>query len=74
MTVGTASTREFARRLCRRESSVEEESTRRVVDWQFAPKWDLYAGLMYTKVNGGLANGFLQRDNLDPTVGLRFRF
>jgi hypothetical protein len=45
-----------------------------VVDWQFAPKWDLYAGLMYTKVNGGLANGFLQRDNLDPTVGLRFRF
>jgi hypothetical protein len=25
-------------------------------------------------VNGGLANGFLQRDNLDPTVGLRFRF
>jgi hypothetical protein len=29
---------------------------------------------MYTKVNGGLANGFLQRDNLDPTVGLRFRF
>jgi hypothetical protein len=45
-----------------------------VIDWQFAPKWDLYAGLMFSKVNGGLANGFLQRDNLDPTVGLRFRF
>jgi len=25
-------------------------------------------------VNGGLANGFLQRNNIDPTVGLRFRF
>jgi hypothetical protein len=22
----------------------------------------------------GLANGFLQRNNIDPTVGLRFRF
>jgi hypothetical protein len=25
-------------------------------------------------VNGGLAFGFLQRNNIDPTVGLRFRF
>ena len=24
--------------------------------------------------NGGLANGYLQRNNIDPTVGLRFRF
>jgi predicted porin len=45
-----------------------------VVDWKFAPKWDLYAGIMFSQVNGGLANGFLQRNNIDPTVGLRFRF
>lgn len=44
------------------------------VDWRFAPKWDFYFGAMFTQVNGGLAFGFLQRNNVDPTVGLRFRF
>ncbi len=44
------------------------------VDWRFAPKWDLYAGVMFTQVNGGLAYGFLQRNNIAPTAGLRFRF
>jgi hypothetical protein len=29
---------------------------------------------MFTQVNGGLASGFLQRNNIDPTIGLRFRF
>jgi predicted porin len=45
-----------------------------VVDWRFAPKWDLYAGIMFTQVNGGLAFGFLQNNNVAPTAGLRFRF
>ncbi len=45
-----------------------------VIDWKFAPKWDVYAGVMFSQENGGLANGFLQRNNIDPTVGLRFRF
>jgi hypothetical protein len=31
-------------------------------------------GLGNTQVNGGLASGFLQRNNIAPTVGLRFRF
>ena len=44
------------------------------IDWRFAPKWDLYVGVMFTQVNGGLAFGFLQRDNVAPTAGLRFRF
>ena len=44
------------------------------VDWRFAPKWDLYSGVMFTQVKGGLAFGFLQRNNIAPTVGLRFRF
>ena len=30
--------------------------------------------VMFTQVNGGLAFGFLQRNNIAPTVGLRFRF
>jgi hypothetical protein len=45
-----------------------------VVDWQFAKKFDAYAGLMFSQVNGGLANGFLHRNSIDPTIGLRFRF
>jgi predicted porin len=44
------------------------------VDWRFAPKWDLYGGVMFTQVKGGLAFGFLQNNNVAPTVGLRFRF
>jgi predicted porin len=44
------------------------------VDWQFAKKFDAYAGIMFSQNNGGLANGFLNRSTIDPTVGLRFRF
>jgi predicted porin len=44
------------------------------VDWQFAKKFDAYAGIMYSQVHGGLASGYLNRNNVDPTVGLRFRF
>jgi hypothetical protein len=29
---------------------------------------------MYSEVNNGLASGFLKTNNIDPTVGLRFRF
>lgn len=44
------------------------------IDWRFAPKWDVYLGFMFSQVNSGLASGFLQRNNVDPTIGLRFRF
>jgi predicted porin len=45
-----------------------------VIDWLFAPKWDLYLGIMSTQVNGGLAHGYLERNNIATTAGLRFRF
>lgn len=45
-----------------------------VVDWQFAAKFDTYAGAMYQWAQAGLANGFLHRSTVDPTVGVRFRF
>jgi predicted porin len=45
-----------------------------VADWQFAKKFDTYAGIMFSQVNGGLANGYLHRNTIAPTVGLRFRF
>jgi predicted porin len=44
------------------------------VDWQFAKKFDLYGGMMYSAVANGLANGYLFRNNFAPTAGLRFRF
>jgi hypothetical protein len=43
-------------------------------DWRFAKKFDVYAGIMYSEVAGGLANGYLHSGNLAPTAGLRFRF
>ena len=45
-----------------------------VVDWRFAAKFDVYAGFMYSRVDNGLANGFLNHSTIDPTVGGRFRF
>ena len=45
-----------------------------VVDWQFAKKFDTYAGVMFSRINGGLASGFLHRNSIAPTAGLRFRF
>jgi predicted porin len=45
-----------------------------VVDWRFAPKWDAYLGAMFSQVNAGLSNGYLARNNFDPTAGVRFRF
>jgi predicted porin len=43
-------------------------------DWQFAAKFDTYAGFMYQTADGGLSSGFLHHDTIDPGVGLRFRF
>ncbi|MGP0060733.1 MAG: porin [Beijerinckiaceae bacterium] len=45
-----------------------------VIDWQFAPKWDTYIGTMFSQMNGGLDNGYLARNNLATTAGLRLRF
>jgi predicted porin len=45
-----------------------------LIDWRFLPKWDAYFGMMFSQVNAGLSNGYLARNNFDPTVGVRFRF
>ena len=45
-----------------------------VADWRFAPKFDVYAGAMFSEVNDGLANGYLHRTSIDPMAGLRFQF
>jgi len=45
-----------------------------LADYRFAKRFDAYAGIMWSQVSNGLANGFLQRSAIDPTVGLRFQF
>lgn len=35
---------------------------------------DLYAGVIYSKVSGGMANGFVRDDNLAISAGTRLRF
>jgi predicted porin len=44
-------------------------------DYRFTKRFDVYAGIMWTQVNNGLANGYdLNTSNVDPTIGLRWRF
>jgi predicted porin len=60
-----------------------------VVDWRFARHVDMYAGVMWSQVQNGLANGFLQANgtpagttvgtanrasSYDPGIGLRYQF
>jgi predicted porin len=45
-----------------------------VLDWRFAPKFDTYAGVMFSEVNNGLSNGYLHHTSADPMAGLRFTF
>jgi hypothetical protein len=45
-----------------------------LIDWRFAPKWDVYIGLMRSQFNGGLANAFIENNNVAATAGLRFRY
>jgi predicted porin len=44
-------------------------------DYTLSKHFDVYAGAMYSTVYDGVANGYLyQRNNLNPTIGVRFKF
>jgi predicted porin len=45
-----------------------------MVDYRITKRLDAYAGVMWSRVAGGLASGYLNFQNIGPTVGLRFRF
>jgi predicted porin len=65
-----------------------EDMVSLVVDWRFARHVDMYAGIAYSQVQGGLANNFIvnsagttiqstggnKSSNYDPGVGLRYQF
>jgi predicted porin len=45
-----------------------------MVDYRPVNRISLYGGMMVSNVSGGIASGFLHTQNVDPTVGIRFRF
>jgi predicted porin len=45
-----------------------------LVDYRPTPRINLYAGVLFSDVYGGVANGYLHAENIAPTVGMRFRF
>jgi predicted porin len=44
-------------------------------DYSLTKRFDVYAGAMYSAVHNGLANGYVfHTTNINPTVGVRFKF
>jgi predicted porin len=43
-------------------------------DYRFNVHFDVYAGAMYSNVHDGLASGYLYTTNINPTVGVRYKF
>ena len=43
-------------------------------DFRWTKRFDTYAGMMYTGVKNGLANGYANTSTIDPTIGVRFKF
>jgi len=44
-------------------------------DYRWTKRFDTYAGIMWTQVKDGLANGFIfNTSTVDPTIGVRWRF
>ena len=45
-----------------------------ILVYSLSKRFDVYGGAMWSGVSGGLANGFLHTNNIDPTVGVRVTF
>ncbi len=43
-------------------------------DYRFNVHFDVYLGAMYSGVHDGLANGYINTTNINPTVGVRYKF
>jgi predicted porin len=44
------------------------------LDYRFNMHFDTYLGAMYSGVHDGLASGYVNTTNINPTVGARYRF
>jgi predicted porin len=45
-----------------------------VLDYRLSKRFDVYFGSFWSGVQNGLANGYLFKDNIATTAGLRFKF
>ncbi len=43
-------------------------------DYRFNVHFDVYAGAMYSGVSDGMASGYLYTTNINPTLGVRYKF
>jgi predicted porin len=43
-------------------------------DYRFNQHFDAYVGAMYSGVHDGVASGYLETTNINPTVGVRYKF
>jgi predicted porin len=43
-------------------------------DYRFNVHFDAYLGAMYSGVHGGVASGYLNTTNINPTIGVRYKF
>jgi len=43
-------------------------------DYRFNQHFDAYLGAMYSGVHDGVASGYLSTTNINPTVGVRYKF
>ena len=43
-------------------------------DYRFNVHFDVYLGAMYSGVHGGMASGYIYTNNINPTVGARYKF
>ncbi|WP_158818707.1 porin [Methylocapsa sp. S129] len=51
-----------------------ENAESALLDWRPFKRLDVYAGVMFSQVTGGLASGFFHTTNIAPTAGLRLTF
>ncbi len=43
-------------------------------DYRFNVHFDAYLGAMYSSVHGGMGSGYFHSTNINPTLGVRFKF
>lgn len=43
-------------------------------DYRFNKHFDAYAGAMYSGVHDGVASGYIHSTNINPTIGMRYKF
>ena len=43
-------------------------------DYRFDQHFDAYAGAMYSGVHDGVASGYIYSTNINPTIGVRYKF